>query len=563
MTNAFALNMPIFSLQEMRVFRDVCMPGMCTDDERMLNFLISTFGCSPRNVFGAAKSVVDCHNKLKELEKSLSKVDVGSVAARLTCSDSDSLPHKLFHVIVMPDGTFRTTQTEYASNYTWRLVAAHLRHKSSAMFDDAINSGTFNTSMALEFEGGCIRILSAAKERWYQFRSVWTVKDLNTYCVDVEDAKPALKLVEELLKVGVISGSKPTLATTARTLLQQARMKVEDASEADLSDILPDLQNVTQSEISIDQQEAQDSPQQRLLKRIDTALQFVGEAAAIVDAVKKAVDAKTDAQSKVAAIQDVINGLKSTRGEKWCGDLLVMFKDIIASSSPETGSVEFAKREILHVHQREMVDNTTEFATRHSMKFIVPPVGFASFDALSLEGLHQITLNSMKKGPGRDPWPDDPPAVPKNYAAMSQIDAWYHVTKLWCEMQSAHHAHNGYPWASGGEVVLPVYYVVPYSTDGTNESRQYADFKALGPLPKPQTFNDIGERNVDVRVTFVPRVLGVPRMQDWVGHESPVAITAQQLQTYEEILAGRGQENLKLTHEKVDLVHRERTYREW
>jgi len=575
----FTLTMPIFSFDEMRHFRDRCMKGMCTDDDRMFYFLIATFGCSPRNVFGAAKDVVACENKLKRLRDALSKVEVNTVATRLTCSNTDILPHKLFHAVVKQDGMYRTSQTEYASNFAWRLVIAKLRNTSSVQFDSAIDSGSFNASFSMEFESGCIRILSEAKEGRYKFRSACNVNDLNAHCLALEEAKPAVDLVTQFLDAEFVRGRPKLVATTLQKLLD-AGQKVKKSREEDMSDILPEItaQETPQEQVDKEKHKAlviavgklRSKGRTELLEDIDAACNFLDEVNTMVQSVKGAVRVATeavagelDSQDKVAGIQTVIDKFETTVDKVKCGELLATLQDVVASSSPDVGYVEFPRRDLRYVTEKEMLGNAAEFAEDHQEKFIATPVGFASFDAFSLEGLHQITLRSNKEGPGRDPWPSGPPTFPNRNSSMSDIDAWYRIPELWCEMQSAHHKHDIDAWAPGGKVVLPVNYVVPHLKGGGELSRSYAEFGIIGALPRPQTFTDIGEHNVDVEVAFVPRVMGMPRMQDWAGHEYPETVMAQQLKTYEEILEAKGDDDFTPTHGNVQLTMREREYRDF
>ena len=553
------LTMPIFSMAEMRAFRTVCMRGMDTDDDRMLEFLMATFGCSPRNVFAAARRPENFIKALAELEQSIRKVELGNVAARCRSSDQDALPHTLFHVMVKPDGKYDMTYTEYASHFAWRLVVAKLRHASDVLFDAALNTGRFNASFGLEFESACIRILSEAKVGRYGFRSICTMWRFEAHCVSMRS--PAVDLITQLLDAGIAIGSRPKSASRARDLLDKAKVVVEKSEREDLGDIVT-LQETKKSEcVGSVAARRQLRSKGQLLDDIKNANIFFQDVAEMMGVVRDATAKERTAAAKANDIIDAAIGKFEakceTRGVAGCGVLRAMFED---------GTVEFQKRDVLHVNQRDMVDNAAEFAKTHCKRFIVPPVGFAAFDAFSLEGLHQMTLASQKPGPGWDPWQDAytyVPAVPEGNVAMSTPDAWYYIPRLWCEMQSAHHGHTGYPWAHGGEVVLPMNYVVPYSTDGIDGevlSESYASFELTGTLPRPQTFTGIGKHDVNVRVTIVPRVLGVPRMQDWAGHDAPTEIVREQRQTYIEIREALGQENFTHTHDNVQLTLRERGY---
>ncbi len=158
------------------------------------------------------------------------------------------------------------------------------------------------------------------------------------------------------------------------------------------------------------------------------------------------------------------------------------------------------------------------------------------FDAFSLDGLFQMTSAKHEKhAPGTE-------TAGKKESTIEQ--AWWRISRLWCEMQSAAHGHDLTLWTKNeGAVKLRVHYVLGSAAslddelqwDAKKEGRPVCrrkgekegkkehahravvnSFELDCCLPDPMVFHDVGKENATVTVSFVAVAVCMPSMYSWV-----------------------------------------------
>jgi hypothetical protein len=193
------------------------------------------------------------------------------------------------------------------------------------------------------------------------------------------------------------------------------------------------------------------------------------------------------------------------------------------SSSRAVKNVTLRPRAVLPL-DRQYVRSPSSLT--ESSSFLVPKAGFAVVDAMSVEGLFQVTLSPNRRHSaqsGSKASVSDNRKVGKGL--VTRREAWQQLPALWCQMNVD--VYPDWDGVRNRQASLPVYYVVPHVADAF-------DTFSVSERDMPASLTvkvSVGDEFQEIEVTLMAKVLRVGSSCDLLSSASD-ALVAKRIRDF-------------------------------